>query len=446
MRRVQASCFARRSVQVCSACALLRVVCAECIRIVLNGAYHERCFKCSKCSKLIPGAFIERSGKAVCNDCAKPGPRSVGVCYGCKNEITGESQTVRGKLFHIGCFKCENCANPFVSVEKFVLKEFPWAIGKSIMICENCYNGSLHADQPIEMLAVNQASLTTYYQFWNDFRQFQPLQKQMDRVAEYLLSQFDVVPQNEKAMLVELCSLLISAMPRIALPAFNSALEARNAIEFPSQAWSSGAARAAAEWFAKRLLGTYSSLSLKISSDWHAAPVRNVFDANLLTEENLHHDQKPLHMYNQNAPDLKQHDRQAQLTQQRPQTHQDWSAPAHWGEAPEKPEVTPTGWAPKPGIQNAPGIVRCPKCSSNIPPPGRFCVQCGHKVEGAAPVVQQIFCTGCGIPLQKTAKFCLQCGTENSKFEEKKQAPLVGAAPEPAWKRNLKAKPRNDKL
>lgn len=60
----------------------------------------------------------------------------------------------------------------------------------------------------------------------------------------------------------------------------------------------------------------------------------------------------------------------------------------------------------------------------------------------AAPVVKQIFCTGCGMALQKTTKFCIQCGAQNGQHEEVKQAPLVGVAPVPAWKRNLAGKPK----
>ena len=54
------------------------------------------------------------------------------------------------------------------------------------------------------------------------------------------------------------------------------------------------------------------------------------------------------------------------------------------------------------------GVV-CPHCGSHVPP-GKFCNQCGGKLEVEKPQDATGFCSQCGAPRSADARFCGQCG------------------------------------
>ena len=52
---------------------------------------------------------------------------------------------------------------------------------------------------------------------------------------------------------------------------------------------------------------------------------------------------------------------------------------------------------------------QCTKCGANIPANGKFCLECGAKVE--PPLAEnEMICPGCGKKVSK-GKFCMECGT-----------------------------------
>ena len=56
--------------------------------------------------------------------------------------------------------------------------------------------------------------------------------------------------------------------------------------------------------------------------------------------------------------------------------------------------------------------VKCPKCGASNTGAGKFCNECGAKLETAA---QTVPCVKCGAQLQAGAKFCNECGAKQEK-------------------------------
>ena len=64
--------------------------------------------------------------------------------------------------------------------------------------------------------------------------------------------------------------------------------------------------------------------------------------------------------------------------------------------------------APASGAAAVPAVQKCGKCGAEIPANGKFCLECGTKVE--PPLAEnEMICPACGKKVQK-AKFCFECG------------------------------------
>ena len=57
--------------------------------------------------------------------------------------------------------------------------------------------------------------------------------------------------------------------------------------------------------------------------------------------------------------------------------------------------------------------IACPKCGANNAQGGKFCNECGAKLETSPATVP---CVKCGNPLQAGAKFCMECGAKQEKL------------------------------
>ena len=71
--------------------------------------------------------------------------------------------------------------------------------------------------------------------------------------------------------------------------------------------------------------------------------------------------------------------------------------------------------------------IKCPKCGAGNTGSGKFCNECGAKLETAA---QTVPCVKCGNQLQAGAKFCNECGSK----QEKPKCPNCQAEAAPGTK------------
>lgn len=90
----------------------------------------------------------------------------------------------------------------------------------------------------------------------------------------------------------------------------------------------------------------------------------------------------------------------AYVTPSQPQAPVAQPAPA----APVAAAVVAQPEAPAPAAEAIP----CPGCGT--PSTGKFCMNCGTKIEAPAPAAPTV-CAGCGATLLEGAKFCVECGT-----------------------------------
>ncbi|KAJ6236192.1 lim domain-containing protein a-related [Anaeramoeba flamelloides] len=91
--------------------------------------YHEICFKCEKCNKMLKNVdFFKEGTKYYCNRCIslvkfqkKTSIRSTNLpkCTKCYKPITGDIMAVDGKNYHEYCFKCQTCQKMLKNVEFF---------------------------------------------------------------------------------------------------------------------------------------------------------------------------------------------------------------------------------------------------------------------------------------------------------------------------------------
>jgi len=92
----------------------------------LGRMWHVECFKCQDCGQPISGPFNAEGGKPYCQECFKkklsgsaqatPSASAGGapssdpnVCPGCGKAASGKVLKVLGHLWHLECFKCQNC-------------------------------------------------------------------------------------------------------------------------------------------------------------------------------------------------------------------------------------------------------------------------------------------------------------------------------------------------
>jgi len=90
--------------------------------------YHENCFKCTSCSRLLNGSFYEGNGNAYCEADYNRifGPK----CLRCGESISGTiMKDNKGGSYHTSCFNCTQCGVP-LGINFFWLRNEP--------ACENC--------------------------------------------------------------------------------------------------------------------------------------------------------------------------------------------------------------------------------------------------------------------------------------------------------------------
>jgi hypothetical protein len=88
------------------------------IRLFAERRWHERCFKCQKCSLAFARDKVPEAVRELpfCDSCA--GDASKLICGGCSRFIS-ESSFLKPKgihkLYHVGCFKCDACGRAIES-------------------------------------------------------------------------------------------------------------------------------------------------------------------------------------------------------------------------------------------------------------------------------------------------------------------------------------------
>jgi len=108
--------------------------------------YHEECFICYKCDKLIDGPFKNTEGVLICKPCTiiKPPQKQESpkiqtlpnlqptqpkgfICGGCNEEILPGRVKLKAieKYYHSECFKCQKCQNEFENKKFFNLDGVP---------------------------------------------------------------------------------------------------------------------------------------------------------------------------------------------------------------------------------------------------------------------------------------------------------------------------------
>jgi hypothetical protein len=99
--------------------------------------YHESCFQCHQCKKLLHEDYHLSLNRITCRDCGpykEENSVDLGICEVCKGVCVPEDTIVAfKKFFHIGeCFRCSKCDNVELDVENyFDLLNSP--------VCRNCY-------------------------------------------------------------------------------------------------------------------------------------------------------------------------------------------------------------------------------------------------------------------------------------------------------------------
>jgi hypothetical protein len=104
--------------------------------------YHDDCFSCRECKKIIEGPFLNQEGSLICKPCSaivkkEPVPTSVEtpetgpVCGSCGLEIgSGSKLLAIGKPYHKQCFRCQLCTSEFENKKFFNLNGVP--------VCKDC--------------------------------------------------------------------------------------------------------------------------------------------------------------------------------------------------------------------------------------------------------------------------------------------------------------------
>ncbi|CEF66878.1 Lim1 [Strongyloides ratti] len=100
-----------------------------------NYYWHEKCLKCYDCKMELTEKYFKIDGVQVCK---KDYSKRVGnKCGNCKKQIekTEMVRQIRGKIFHISCFKCSKCFKLFDTGDKICsLEDGTFACEKDIII------------------------------------------------------------------------------------------------------------------------------------------------------------------------------------------------------------------------------------------------------------------------------------------------------------------------
>jgi len=124
-------------------------VCGKCGEIVdgehidtAKAVYHPQCFDCQICEKNIIGEpfFTDDAALVYCNPCYNK--KIAAICSVCKKAIVpkeGQTSAPRllalGKVFHLSCYKCEDCGKVLDSTPKGKLQCYPI---KNHVLCKKC--------------------------------------------------------------------------------------------------------------------------------------------------------------------------------------------------------------------------------------------------------------------------------------------------------------------
>jgi hypothetical protein len=103
--------------------------------------YHDDCFSCRECKKIIEGPFLNQEGSLICKPCStiikkesvpvETAPDAGPVCGSCGLEIgSGSKLLAIGKPYHKQCFRCQLCTSEFENKKFFNLNGVP--------VCKDC--------------------------------------------------------------------------------------------------------------------------------------------------------------------------------------------------------------------------------------------------------------------------------------------------------------------
>ncbi|KAJ3304509.1 hypothetical protein HDV03_002718 [Kappamyces sp. JEL0829] len=98
--------------------------------------YHPACFRCSDCKDALTSSYIEKEGKFLCKGCYEK--QFLPPCGACGNPISPEPGTNKlmaiewkEKKFHVACFACKLCGQPFSDLKAVLHKED--------LLCKPCW-------------------------------------------------------------------------------------------------------------------------------------------------------------------------------------------------------------------------------------------------------------------------------------------------------------------
>ena len=72
---------------------------------------HERCFRCSGCSRTLEGHYMRRETRYYCEDCYHQNFSK--KCAQCQQPCKQRTLSALGKNWHPQCFVCNTCRQPF---------------------------------------------------------------------------------------------------------------------------------------------------------------------------------------------------------------------------------------------------------------------------------------------------------------------------------------------
>ena len=79
--------------------------------------------------------YLIFDGEPFCQECSK---NKLKMCFGCSKEILDKAYSALNKYWHIKCFKCEKCKNPFGNEGYVIFDNQPFHQKCSIIFCKVC--------------------------------------------------------------------------------------------------------------------------------------------------------------------------------------------------------------------------------------------------------------------------------------------------------------------
>ena len=117
----------------CPRCAYCNQAIADRCINALNQKWHVNCFVCNSCCQPFPsGSFFEKGGMPYCQPCFQGTFSS--KCAGCGNMASGQLINALGQKWHSQCFCCSYCRRPFNGLPYFEKDGKPY--------CEQHYHTS----------------------------------------------------------------------------------------------------------------------------------------------------------------------------------------------------------------------------------------------------------------------------------------------------------------